>query len=414
MKPNRNYLFLLASQFLGAFGDNMMLAIILGPLTFLRAAGKITEQQVDSANAFYSVLFFLPFVLLAPLAGFLNDRFPKTTWLFGGNLIKLSGVGVGALGLWWHRDWQPLGYCLMGIGACCYSPAKYGVLPEILPRERLVKANGSVEMLTLAAILTGLWAGATLVDHLPVLTCYAVGLAVYGFSLVCNSMMERTPCNLEATLGTSANEFFRNLKKLLTHARLGRVLFGTGLFWLCGATLRTNLQGWGLAVLKGAPHAHITNEDLALLKIWLAVGIIIGSLLAGQLHRVGDLRWTRGYGWMMALFILPMGFVTGGTRFLIVVAVLMLSGISAGLFLIPLNAALQAESDHAKLGKTIATQNFIDYLAMLIGAGFVLALSHSGLTAAQIFIALAGVLVLVVFALRIPPLAPATAPRENP
>ena len=118
---------------------------------------------------------------------------------------------------------------------------------------------------------------------------------------------------------------------------------------------------------------------------------------------MGDLRVTRWYGWLMALFILPLGFITGGTGFLTVVAVLMMTGISAGLFLIPLNAALQSESDHTKLGKTIATQNFIDYLAMLFGAGFVLVLSQVGLTAAHIFIALAVLLTFVVFGLRIPP-----------
>jgi LPLT family lysophospholipid transporter-like MFS transporter len=83
---------------------------------------------------------------LAPLAGFLNDRHPKTVWLTGGNLIKLAGTALGAAGLLCHHPLHALSYLIVGIGACCYSPAKYGILPEIVPPDRLVKANGTVEI----------------------------------------------------------------------------------------------------------------------------------------------------------------------------------------------------------------------------------------------------------------------------
>src|SRR5215218_5774620 len=156
MNSKRNYPLLLSGQFLGAFGDNFLLAAILGPLTFQLLSGQITEQQVNSQNVLFSAVFFFPFILLAPLAGFLNDRFPKTRGLLWGNLLKLAGTGIGFAGLWLNGDlgsaghwWQVVGYTVVGLGACVYSPAKYGVLPEILPPERLVKANGTVEMLTL-------------------------------------------------------------------------------------------------------------------------------------------------------------------------------------------------------------------------------------------------------------------------
>lgn len=404
MNTTRNYPLLLASQFLGAFGDNALLAIILGRLTFDRTTGLITEQDVSNANAVYSALFFIPFVLLAPLAGFLNDRHPKTLWLLGGNLIKLLGTGVGACGLLVQADWQALGYLIVGVGACCYSPAKYGILPEIVPAERLVKANGTVEMLTLVAILSGLYVGAGLIDHLPLWPCYGVVGGIYGLAAALNLFMRRTPCNPAARLRASAGEFRQTLWGLATHPRLGRVLLGCGLFWFVGATLRTNLQSWGLEILKDVGEAVATNEQLARLKIWMAVGIIVGSVLAGQWHRVGDLRGARGYGWLMALFIFPLGFLAGGAGLWVVSGALLLSGVSAGLFLIPFNAALQHESDQSKLGKTIATQNFVDYLAMLVGAAFVWGLAHAHLTAAQIFIALAAVLaVAVAVGLRIPP-----------
>ena len=203
MKPYRNYYLLLAGQFLGAFGDNFLLKAILGPLTYQQTSGRVTEQYVNNQNSLFGLAFFVPFIVLAPVAGFLNDRMPKTSWLFGGNLLKLFGTAVGLFGVWLHhgdfessRIWQVVGYALVGIGACVYSPAKYGILPEILPADRLVKANGTVEMLTLVAILGGIGGGAAFYDYfLSVPPCYVVCLGLYGAALAFNAAMTRTPCD---------------------------------------------------------------------------------------------------------------------------------------------------------------------------------------------------------------------------
>ena len=125
MKSNRNYPLLLSGQFLGAFGDNFLLAAILGPLTFQLLSGQINEQQVNTQNALFSAVFFIPFILLAPLAGFLNDRLPKTTGLLLGNALKLLGATIGLAGVWLHAGdfhgshvWQVVGYAIVGLGAC--------------------------------------------------------------------------------------------------------------------------------------------------------------------------------------------------------------------------------------------------------------------------------------------------------
>jgi LPLT family lysophospholipid transporter-like MFS transporter len=410
MKSNRNYPLLLAGQFLGAFGDNFLLAAILSPLTFLLVSGQIDAPQVDAQNVLFSAVFFVPFIVFAPLAGFFNDRLPKTTGLFWGNLIKLLGASLGLAGVWLHagdfpasRLWQVAGYAIVGVGACLYSPAKYGVLPEILPDERLVKANGAVEMLTLVAILGGLWGGATLYDHTrSLVVCYTAVLGCYAAALAFNAAMARTPRNPAATLRRSFSAFGARLLALARHARLGRILLGSGAFWFAGAILRSNLQGWGLETLQAAGVAAITNQKLALLKIGLILGIVCGGLLAGRLHRVGDLRWTRRYGFILAAGILSLGLVGGHAGLTAAVILLVITGLAAGLLLIPLNAALQHEGDRAALGKTIAVQNFFDYLSMLIGAGFLQVLTGFHLSSAQVFVALALTLVLLAAALRMP------------
>lgn len=414
MKSNRNYSLLLAGQFLGAFGDNFLLAAILSPLTFLLVSGQIDAPQVDAQNVLFSAVFFVPFIVFAPLAGFFNDRLPKTTGLFWGNLIKLLGASLGLAGVWLHagdfhasRLWQVAGYTIVGLGACLYSPAKYGVLPEILPDERLVKANGTVEMLTLIAILGGLWGGATLYDHTrSLVVCYAAVLGCYVAALAFNTAMARTPHNPAATLRRSLAAFGASLLALARHARLGRILLGSGTFWFAGAILRSNLQGWGLETLQAAGVAAITNQKLALLKIGLILGIVSGGLLAGQLHRVGDLRWARRYGLLLAAGILSLGLVGGHAGLAAAVILLVLTGLVAGLLLIPLNAALQHEGDRAALGKTIAVQNFFDYLSMLVGAGFLQVLTGFHLSPAHVFVALAVTLALLAAALRMPRSSP--------
>lgn len=437
MTPNRNYPLLLASQFLGAFGDNAVLAVILGQLTFQQQQGLISQGQLGAANAVYTTVLFIPYVVLAPLAGFLNDRFAKTRWLLGGNAVKLAGTLVASASVWFGPYLQGVGYFIVGIGACIYSPAKYGILPEIVARERLVKANGTVEFLTLVAILTGNIGGAKMIDALPVLTCYAILLAIYGTSLALNLCMTRTPSDPTVRLSRSVNEFFGNFGDLLANPRLFRVLCGTGLFWVCGAVTKMNFQPWGLDVVKLE-----SNTQIALLGLWLSLGIMAGSVLAGQLHRVGDLRGFRPYGWALAALIALLGLieVLSGAGFLSfdtaapgahplsslgalahgaglsggrwpVALVLCLTGALAGLFLIPLNAALQSECDSARLGKTIAAQNFVDNMGM-VGTGTLVFLGNrAGFNASAIFLVFAALLAVVVTALRMPPRAPSANAR---
>jgi LPLT family lysophospholipid transporter-like MFS transporter len=415
MKTGRNYPLLLAGQFLGAFGDNFILASILSPLTYELGAGRISEQDVNAQNALYSAVFFFPFILLAPIAGYLNDRMRKTTWLIGGNLIKVLGTALGwaavreygALTPAGHAG-QVVGYAIIGLGACAYSPAKYGILPEIVPNAFLVKANGAVEMLTLVAIIAGLYGGAALYDHfLSLDACYGASAALYALALALNAGMARTSRDANASFRRSAAEFWASLKGLAGHPRLGRILLGSGTFWFAGAVLRSNLQGWGLEVFRQAGVGNVTNTKLVLLKVGLVVGIVTGTVVAGQVHRIGDLGWTRRYGWGLAAGILCMGLAGGSFGVALAVAILVAAGLCAGLMLIPLNAALQAECDQRKLGKTVSIQNFVDYFSMLAGAGFLALMTRFNLSPLQVFIALAVVLAVIVLPLRIRPAAAA-------
>jgi MFS transporter, LPLT family, lysophospholipid transporter len=399
----RNYPLLLASQFLSAFADNFILMLILGPLLTDLKNGKITAMQQSIANIYYTSLLLVPYVLLAPLTGYLNDRFSKNRWLLGGNLIKLIGSAAAAMSIVSAHEWLAAGYFIVGIGACVYSPAKYGILPEILPTARLVKANGTMEMLTLVAILSGNIGGAVAFDKLPLRICYWITIAVYGLSLGLNLFMSRTPSYREVKFKNSAQAFFGNLSHLFSQKRLARVLVGTALFWVCGAVLKMNFQPWGQQVLNLR-----TMTQISLLGLWLAIGVMIGSVLAGQLYAVGDLHATRRYGWLLAGGIALLGsigsFLDAGFNYprALSIAVLVVTGLMAGLFLIPLNAALQAESHKDRLGKTIATQNGFENLAMLCGSLIAYVDVKKGFNPSELLLVLAAFVAIVTVWLKIP------------
>lgn len=395
MNKSRNYPLLLASQFLSAFGDNVILAIIVGQLTLQQHHGDISPSTGRTLNAIYTVLLFIPYIFFAPLAGYVNDRFPKSRWLLGGNVIKVSGCVIAGMSMWWGPYWQGIGYFIVGIGACLYSPAKYGILPEILPGERLVKANGMVELLTLVAILIGPFAGATMIDNWAVSLCYSVTFFIYGGSLLLNCFMTKTPSHHEVTLRACYPEFFKNFKSMVSSPRLVRILAGTVLFWTMGAVFKMNFLPWGLNVM------HLpNNRSVSVLGLCMGLGVMAGSVAAGHLHKVGDLRRTRVYGLTLAALVFVLGWLT---QYWVVIGVLVVTGISAGLFLVPLNAALQAECHQDKLGKAIATQNFVENIAMILGGLYVLGAVQVKLSECGVYIGLGAAVGLVALMLKFPP-----------
>jgi LPLT family lysophospholipid transporter-like MFS transporter len=413
MKPaRRNYPILLTSQFLSALGDNAILAVIVGQLTYLQKAGALTEAQLRTHNTVYTSLLFVPFIVLAPVAGFLNDRYPKTAWLAGGNGLKVIGTLLCTLSIAFGPIWQGIGYLMVGVGACVYGPAKYGILPEILPKDRLVRANGMVELLTLVAILGGGIVGSVMADRWKdsVLTSYGVVMGIYLGSLLLNMMMQQTPANPTVHWKTNVSTFWEHAQLLAKAPRLSRMLLGTGLFWVCGAAMKINFQPWGLNVLR-LPD----NTQIALLGLWLSVGVMVGSILAGQWFQIGDLRRTRFFGFALGatlalLFsVEPLEFwrhpvIQAGPLHLVVpvVGLLIGTGIAAGFFLIPLNAALQSESDPGKLGKTIAVQNLVDNIGMSCASLLCLISVKANISASGVCLVLAAITTAIVFFLKIP------------
>jgi LPLT family lysophospholipid transporter-like MFS transporter len=225
-------------------------------------------------------------------------------------------------------------------------------------------------------------------------------MALYGTAFLCNAAMSRTPCNPGASLLHSAAAFGSSFLTLVRSPRLGRILLGSALFWFAGSTLRSALQGWGLVVYAQAGITHVTNVKLVLLKIGMVAGIVAGSLLAGRLHKTGDLSWARRYALLMGAGFAGLGVLGGKFGLVPAIVVLTVTGVAAGLLVVPFHAALQSETDQSKLGKTVSIQNCTDYVGIAVGSLFLWLMSSFGLGPNQDLIVLGATVAVITLGMR--------------
>lgn len=357
--PKHALTFVLVAQFLSALADNALL---------FAAIALLKNQMYPSWSIPVLQEFFVAaFILLAPFAGPLADGLPKSRVMLISNGMKLAGAGAMLAGL------NPfVAYGLVGLGAAAYSPAKYGILSELVPTERLVKANGALEASTIAAILMGALAGGKAADWSVPGTLVGI-VALYAAAGLANLSIPATGAVLRPI--PSAREqlrvFARSLRTLWTDAPARMSMLGTSAFWGAGATLRFLLVAWVPSAL-----AITNNAMLAYLNASTAVGIVVGAALASRfvtMKNASRAIWAGpALGAVVALLAainsLPMAF-----------ALTALVGIAGGFFVVPLNALLQ-ERGHTLVGagSTIAAQNLVESLLMMTMVGLYTGLDHAG------------------------------------
>ena len=337
-----------AAQFLSSLADNALLIVAIDLLMQRHAPGWMTPAL--------RLFFYLSYVLLAAFAGAAADAAPKGRVLMATNLVKLCGCGL----LLWHV--QPLlAYTLVGRGAAAYSPAKYGILPELLPQDALVGANGWVEATTVLSILFGVALGSTLVGSKQALM--AIG-AVYLLAAACTLAIPHSPARNRAALahpGVLLRDFSHSLALLWRDPDARISLAVTSLFWAASATLQF------LVLRFAAERLGLTLSQGALLQIAVALGMAMGAL--------GASRW---FPLPRALRALPLGIVLGAvvllmtlvTHLVVAAVLLVVIGAFAGLLLVPMNALLQSRGLlRMNPGQSIAVQNFNESLASLAMLG---------------------------------------------
>jgi LPLT family lysophospholipid transporter-like MFS transporter len=367
---NLGFYIILAAQFFSALADNALLFAAIALLHEVHAP----EWHTPTLQA----AFVVSYIVLAPFVGAFADSLPKGQVMFISNSIKLFGCVAMLLGV------NPLlAYAVAGLGAAAYSPAKYGILTEYLPPDKLVPANSWMEGLTVAAIVLGAVLGGTLInpniaghmlqwwdvplietgiDSAPELAISIITI-VYLIAALFNLRIPRVPIE-HKPLSRNPKflvDDFVHCFKLLWKDPLGQVsLSVTTLFWGAGATLRLIVLAWATAVL------HYNMGEAANLTAWVAIGIAIGSVLAAKFIKLEHAVKVLPVGIAMGLMVLAMIPVTNS---LLAVVLLIIIGIMGGYLLVPMNALLQHRG-HLLMGagRSIAVQNFnenISIFAML-------------------------------------------------
>ncbi|MGE5701996.1 MAG: lysophospholipid transporter LplT [Clostridia bacterium] len=375
------------TQFLSAFADNMILFVIAN---LLRENGFSPESL-----ALVSIAFFLPYLFLAPIVGPFADKHPKAVVLVVGNLIKALGVVVLFATDHSNIFFLMLSYFTVGVGAVVYSPAKYGILPELTRNEtELFHANARIEAYTIIAILTGIGGGGAIASMTSATLSSTICLGLYVCSLLMSFLIPRIPGNMSIRYGSEARNFFSDLMMLLRKPETNFSLIGTGSFWMSSAVLRVAVLAWIPVSLGIDPESF----SVSLILATTSIGIIVGAFLAPKLIPLN--RFTRsslyGFGMFLLILLFPWFHVTA-----VAICFLLLIGFMGGVFIVPMNTVLQEEGKKlVGSGKTIAVQNFIENLLMAAGSGIYYVFGYLGVSISGAIVIQGGFLLLFLLYLR--------------
>ncbi|HHJ40544.1 MAG TPA: lysophospholipid transporter LplT [Methylothermaceae bacterium] len=363
------FFILLGAQFLSAFADN---AILFTTIAIVLHDAQLPAWYIPALQS----VFLVSFVLLAPWVGPVADRYSKPRVLIGANMLKAAGTGLFLIGI------EPLlAYAVVGLGAALYSPAKYGILPELVPRDRLVRANSWMEGSTIVAILTGMLVGGKIADVSSQMALWLV-LALFVLSaLMMFGLPRLKPKSSQAT--NPWREFWGKFKIFIATPKARFALLGASLFWATAAVLRVILVVW-------APEAlGIDNAgEIAELTMFLALGIIAGAVLVPRLVPLENLSRVRLAGYAMSVLIASEAVLTElWTARLVLFAI----GMSGGVFIVPINATLQ-HLGHQGIGSggAVAIQNGTQSCAMLAAVGIYTLVAAAGVSARMTLAVLGG------------------------
>jgi MFS family permease len=358
--------------------------------------------------------FVLSYIVLAPFAGAFADRFPKGRVMLLTNTVKMVGCALILA-----KANPLLAYGIVGLGASAYSPAKYGILAEVLPPRRLVAANGWIEGTTVLAMILGTVLGGVISANPQAIAWLLhlrssltlpwqgtqVGMAVavivmtYLLATLLNLPVMHAGARpadarraLPAAFSSLIGDFYR-CNSTMWRDREGRISLGvTSLFWGSGMVLQVLLLTWAQNVLG------LTLDRAAALQGVFALGVALGAAIAGKAVPL-----------VRSLAVMPLGAVMGAGLCAMVwvhsVAValplLLAIGILAGLFVVPMNAILQHRGHRLmSAGQSIAVQNFNENLAILaMTSSYALAL-QAKLRLDTVLVLLGMLIVLVTVALR--------------
>ena len=370
----RGFYTIMAAQFFSSLADN---ALFVTAVELLKTDGAAEWQRAALVP-----MFALFYVVLAPFVGAFADSRPKGQVMLISNTIKVVGCLMMLFGS------HPLmAYAIVGLGAAAYSPAKYGILTELLPASQLVKANGWIEGLTIGSIILGVLLGGQLVGHavsvhllaldIPLITtgidtapeaAICILVVIYGLAAWFNTRIPYTGAALVPLKHNPERGLLWNLAALLPdfwhcnqrlwHDKLGQIsLATTTLFWGVSGNLRYIVLAWAAAAL-----GYTTTQASSLVGV-VAIGTAVGAVWASMRVRLDHATGVMPLGILMGVLVVCMNFID---QLWLAVPFLILVGGLGGYLVVPMNALLQHRGHNLMgAGRSIAVQNLNEQLCIL-------------------------------------------------
>lgn len=358
----------LLSQMLSTIIDNsfkvVVMLITLKNITF-------TDKVIDRYYLISQILFVLPFLLFSGYAGFFADRFAKHKVFIATKFIEIITIFLAILALYSvNKILLVSTLFLLSTQAVFFSPAKYGILPEIFTGKELTLANSLLEMTTFLSIIFGQAIGGTMMQFFSP-SSWVIGLSMLILSII------GTYCSLkiDKVLPSGAKPKFKvnpfceviyGIKSLISRKDMLLIISSISVFFALGIGLTTILMVFARDVL------HVNNLITSLLTVATGIGIGVGSILSGTISK--NIQKAN-----LPLILIGLALVScclfalGYYSFSVFLSALMLImiGIFSGLFVIPLNALLQELPAKHEKGRVIATNNFFNGLAMILAVLFI-------------------------------------------
>ncbi len=356
----------MVTQFQNAFSDNALKQLII--LVLLASAAASTgDAEQDRLVSLVTAVFSAPFILFAMLGGWLADRNSKQRMMVYVKSAEMGIMAFAGLALWLKSLPLLLGAIfLMGCHSAIFAPSKYGILPEILPHEKLSWGNGILELLTFLGVILGTVAAGIFSDYFkgsewiagPIL----MAIAFVGWL----SSRNVTPVPAaDPTCPVRINpvtDLWRQLRIMKQDRDLWRACWGNTGFYFISALVMMNMVVFCKKVL------NLTDLQNSMMNVWLALGIGIGSVVAGYASRGRiEYRLVPIGALGLALSTVPMGMegVTADT-FRICMATL---GFSAGLFIVPVVSVIQHRPSPESKGAVQGSVSSLSFLGILAAAG---------------------------------------------
>ncbi len=359
----RGFWNLMFTQFQGAFSDNALRWLVIFPVL---ASVTLGESEKEDFVGHSSLLFAVPFLIFATVGGWMADRFSKRSVMVGVKIAEIAIMLFAALALKLEmQSLQLAAICLMGVHSTIFAPAKYGIMPEVLPTSKLSAGNGILELLTFIGIILGTYAGGWLAETLQHREGWSgillAALAIVGL-LTSIGIAKVPPADPMKKFNPNiVGEIWNYMRIMKADNDLWRANWGNTAFFYIATLVQLNLA------LFAQKEYHLKPTEQASLLAALMLGIGVGSMLAGKLSK-GHIE----YG----LIPVGAGFMAIGALFLgldgigqsAFAAALGLLGLGSGFFIVPVVSVLQHRPSPQTKGAVQGAASWLSWVGIAAAA----------------------------------------------